>query len=87
MNVSKNKYGKRIVREAIDKFPYDKGAERKDLFKTIKSISPSKEGIFGQVGKWRVKIHYILSYIKISYFPDWPSRKGRIYFRQIKDGE
>ena len=48
MNVSKNKYGKRIVGEAIDKFPYDKGAERKDLFKTIKSISPSKEGIFGK---------------------------------------
>ena len=79
------KYGKRIIREAINKFPYDKGATRKELFLAIKSIEPNKEGIFGQQEKWRVKIHYILSYIKISYFPEWPSRKGRIYFRQIKD--
>lgn len=79
------KYGKRIVREAIDRFPYDKGANRKDLFMAIKGIRPNKEGIFGQSLKWRIKIHYILSYIKISYFPDWPSRKGRIYFRQVKE--
>jgi hypothetical protein len=82
------KYGKRIVREAIDRFPYYKGANRKDLFMAIKGIKPNKEGIFGQSLKWRIKIHYILSYIKISYFPDWPSRKGKIYYRQVReDGE
>ena len=82
------KYGKRIVREAIDRFPYREGANRKDLLMAIKGIKPNKEGIFGQSLKWRIKIHYILSYIKISYFPDWPSRKGRIYYRQVKeDGE
>ena len=30
------KYGRRLVREAIDRFPYDKGANRKDLFMAIK---------------------------------------------------
>ena len=83
----RNKYGRRIMREAIDKFPYDKGATRKDLWLAIRGIKPTKEGIFGQSLRWKIKIHYILSYIKISYFPDWPSRKGRIYFRQVKDGE
>jgi hypothetical protein len=77
------KYGRRIVREAIDRFPYREGATRKDLLVVIKGINPSKEGIFGQRGKWRIKINYRLSYIKISYFPLWPSRKGRIYFRQV----
>ena len=80
-----NKYGRRIVREAITEFPYDKGAERKGLWMAIKSIHPNREGIFGQHKEWRVKIHYELRYIKISYFPEWPSRKGRIYFRQVKD--
>jgi hypothetical protein len=73
------------VREAIDRFPYDKGANRKDLFLAIKSIEQRRDGIFGQRLRWRIKIHYVLSYIKISYFPDWPSRKGRIYYRQVKD--
>jgi hypothetical protein len=81
------KYGKRIVREAIDRFPYREGATRKDLLMAIKGIKPNKEGIFGQSLRWRIKIHYILSYIKISYFPDWPSRKGRIYYRQVKEDE
>jgi len=53
------KYGKRIIREAINKFPYDQGATRKDLLLAIKRITPSKEGIFGL---WIIKIHYILSY-------------------------
>jgi hypothetical protein len=79
------KYGRRIVREAIDKFPYKEGATRKDLLLVIKSIKPNKEGIFGQHRNWRVKIHFVLSYIKISYFPNWPSLKGRIYFRQVKE--
>ena len=43
-----NKYGKRIVREAIDRFPYDKGANRKDLFMAIKGIKPNKERIKNQ---------------------------------------
>jgi hypothetical protein len=81
------KYGRRIVREAIDRFPYREGATRKDLLMVIKGIKPSKEGIFGQSLRWRVKIHYILSYIKISYYPLWPYRKGRIYFRQVKENE
>lgn len=80
------KYGKRIIREAINKFPYDQGATRKDLLLAIKRITPSKEGIFGLNGRWIIKIHYILSYIKISYFPNWPLKKGRIYyFRQVKN--
>lgn len=77
------KYGKRIVRKAINGFPYNKSAKRKDLFLAIKSVEPSREGIFGQHEKWRIKIHYLLGYIKISYFPNWPSRKGRILFRQV----
>ena len=77
------KYGRRLVREAIDRFPYDKGATRKDLFMAIKGIKPNKEGIFGQSLKGKIKIHYILCYIKISYCPDWPARKGKIYFRQV----
>lgn len=81
------KYGKRIIREAIDEFPYDQGASRMNLFLTIKKICPSREGIFGICDKWRIKIHFTLRYIKISYFPNWPSRKGRIYFRKVKDGE
>ncbi len=80
------KYGKRIVRIAIDNFPYEKviGREKEDvrreLFINIKSIEPNRDGIFGDRVRWRIKIHYILNYVKISYFPIWPSRKGRIYY-------
>ena len=80
-----NKYGRKIVREAIDKFPYSKGATRKGLWLAIRVITPNKDGIFGYSMGWGIKIHYVLSYIKISYFPEWPSKKGRIYFRQVKN--
>ena len=49
------KYGRRLVREAIDKFPYDKGATRKDLFLAIKSIEQRRDGIFGQRLRWRIE--------------------------------
>ena len=81
------KYGKRIVRRAIDEFPYEKvegiGREelRHDLLMSIKVISPSREGIFGFTCRWKIKIHYVLGYIKISYFPEYPSRKHRIFFK------
>ena len=81
------KYGKRIVRKAIDTFPYEKieGREkdelRKELLILIKNLEIRKEGIFGDLGRWKIKIHFVLGYIKISYLPEYPSRKHRIYYR------
>lgn len=81
------KYGRRIVRIAITRFPFEKIPERKpeeikkELVSFIKSIRPTPDGIFGWNGRWTVRIHYKLLYVKISYYPGYPdTRKSRIYF-------
>ena len=85
------KYKKRIIKRAFNGFPFDKIVElkggtideyRKDMARLISPHIHEKvrEGIFIQNGEWKIKIHYEIEYVKISYFPNYPSKKQRIFY-------